>query len=74
MIRLKDLLRETIEVIEIIEFYKRADPDQQIEFERLWNSGKEIELRALIDKVTKSNLVGFPKVNPSWTASRKGAN
>lgn len=74
MIKLKDLLRETIEVIEIIEFYKRADDDQMIEFERLWDSGEEEELQALIDRVTRSNLVGFPKEIPGWRASRKGAS
>ena len=74
MIRLKDLLRETIETIEIIEFYKRADDDQKIEFERLWNAGMDKELQALIDKVTKGNLVGFPRVNPHWRPSRKGAS
>jgi len=80
-IKMADLLRETIEVIEIIEFYKRADDDQKIEFERLWNAGKEEELQALIDRVTRSNLVGFNRKGdsfslgrPGWRPSRKGAN
>jgi len=80
-IKMADLLRETIEVIEIIEFYKRADDEQQIEFERLWNAGKEEELQALIDKVTRGNLVGFARKGdsfslgrPGWRASRKGAS
>ena len=81
MIKLKDLLREIIEVIEIIEFYKRANDDQKIEFERLWNAGKEEELQALIDNITRSNLVGFNRTGdsfslgrPGWRASRKGAS
>ena len=74
MIRLADLLRETVEITDIIEFYKRADEDQQIEFERLWNTGREEELQALIDDVTRGNLVAFDKEDPYWRPSRKGAN
>ena len=75
MIKLATLVRENLEALEVIEFYKRATPEEQIDFERLMNAGKEKQLKALIFRVTQSNQVGFPEYHPGdLRASRLGAS
>lgn len=77
MIKLMDLLEETFEdsadIMGMIEFYKRAEPEAQVEMERLINDGDWKAVHDLIEKTTKTHIVSFTQ-NNSWRASRLGAS
>ncbi len=77
MIKLKDLLEEALEdsvdIMGMIEFYKRATDDERVEIERLINDGDWKAVHDLIEKTTKTHIVSFPQ-NTGWRASRKGAS
>lgn len=77
MIKLKDLLDEaledTVDVMGMIEFYKRATDEQRVEIERLINNGDWKAVYDLIEKTTKTHIVSFPQ-NTGWRASRLGAS
>lgn len=77
MIKLMDLLSEafedSVDIMGMIEFYKRAEPEAQVEIERLINDGDWKAVHDLIEKTTKTHIVSFPQ-NTGWRASRKGAS
>jgi hypothetical protein len=77
MIKLMDLLEDSFEqsadIMGMIEFYKRAEPEAQVEMERLINDGDWKAVHDLIEKTTKTHIVSFTQ-NNSWRASRKGAS
>lgn len=77
MIKLMDLLEDTfgdsVNIMGMIEFYKRAEPEAQIEIERLIDAGDWKAVHDLIEKTTKTHIVSFTQ-NNSWRASRKGAS
>lgn len=77
MIKLMDLLVEafedSVDIMGMIEFYKRAEPEQQIEMERLIDAGDWKAVHDFIEKTTKTHIVSFTQ-NNSWRASRKGAS
>ena len=77
MIKLKDLIQETVDVLALIQFYKRATDAEQVELERLINTGKQDQAKELIRHVTMDGkMIAFPQRMPdrSWRASRKGAS
>lgn len=77
MIKLMDLLEDSFEqsadIMGMIEFYKRAEPEAQVEMERLINDGDWKAVHDLIEKTTKTHIVSHTQ-NNSWRASRKGAS
>lgn len=70
---LEEALEDSIDIMGMIEFYKRADEEQLIEMERLIDAGDWDAAHDLIEKLTKRHILSFTK-NNSWRASRKGAS
>jgi len=64
--------KQTINILDFVEFYKRADDDQRTTLENLMDDQKYAEAKKYMDSINYGN---FPQnAYQGWAASRKGAS